>query len=245
VLVVAVAVTVVGARQRQRFAAGLAVLSLVGTVAMVVGVTRVVGYIYGYLVIWAIVLPVAALISLGLVRVPATARSVGHRAFTSTPSARLALCGVGVVASVVLAVRVVYIPALATVSNPYVARLYSLVTPKLDPTGSVLVGDNGAGTIDTRLVDTEEFIGLVNQLDRAGYHPLVNHVWKPELGPGYLTTGHEGRQIQLYLWTPASPSTPGYVGRAGDIAVLVLTRDGRPAPGRLPLSGRPIVAANA
>jgi hypothetical protein len=230
VLLIGVVVTVVGIRQRQRFAAGLAFLSLVGSVAMVLGITRVVNYIYGYLVIWAIVVPIAALISLGMVRVPSPARSAARRPFTSTASARLALCGVGVLASVVLAVRVVYIPALDTVSNPYVARLYSLVTPKLDLNGSVLVGDNGAGTLNSQLVDTEEFIGLVNQLDQGGYHPKVNHVWKPEFGPGYLTSNHDDRQIQLYTWTPTSPSKPGYVGRAGDIAVLVLTYYGQPVP---------------
>jgi hypothetical protein len=230
VLIGAVVVTVVGIGQRQRFAAGLASLSLVGSVAMVLGITRVVNYIYGYLVIWAIVIPIAALISLGMVQIPWPARSTARRPFTSTPSARLALCGIGVLASIVLAVRVVYIPALDTVSNPYVARLSTLVTPKLDLNGSVLVGDNGAGTGTSELVDTEEFIGLVNQLDQSGFHPKVNHVWKPEFGPGYLTTNHEDRQIQLYTWTPSSPSKPGYVGRAGDIAVLVLTYYGQPVP---------------
>jgi hypothetical protein len=228
VLIIGVVVTVVGIRQRQRFAAGLAFLSLVGSVAMVLGITRVVNYIYGYLVIWAIVIPIAALISLGMMRVPWPARSTARRPFTSTPPARLVLCGIAVLACIVLAVRVVYIPALDTVSNTYVARLTSLVTPKLDPNGTVMVGDNGAGTLNTRLVDTEEFIGLVNQLDQDGYHPKVNHVWKPEFGPGYLTANHGERQIQLYTWTPASSTRPGYVGRAGDIAVLVLNDHGQP-----------------
>ena len=100
------------------------------------------------------------------------------------------------------------------------------------PIGQVtaVVGDNGAGTLNTRLIDTEEFIGLVNQLDQGGFHPKVNHVWKPEFGPGYLTTNHDQRQIQLYTWTPASPSKPGYVGRAGDIAAVVLTYSGQPVP---------------
>ena len=61
---------VIGVRQRNRFASGLAALGLIGAVTTVLAVTRVVGHVYGYLVIWAIALPVAILISIGMVRPP-------------------------------------------------------------------------------------------------------------------------------------------------------------------------------
>jgi hypothetical protein len=93
------------------------------------------------------------------------------------------------------------------------------------------VNDNGAGNGLKRLLATEEFIGLVNQLDQHGYRPKVNQVWKPEFGPGYLSSGHDPRQIQLYTWTPSSFQQAGYVGRAGDVAVFVLTYYGNAATG--------------
>lgn len=230
-LAAAVATTVVGIRQRRRFAAGMASLTLIGSVAMVLGITRVVNYIYGYLVVWAIVLPIAALIGLGMVRLPLSGRNGGRIPFTSTPPARLILCGIGVLAAVVLTVRVVDIPPLATASNSQVARLYHLSLPGLDRHGTVLVNDNGAGNGLKRLLATEEFIGLVNQLDQHGYRPKVNQVWKPEFGPGYLSSGHDPRQIQLFTWTPSSFQQAGYVGRAGDVAVFVLTYYGNAATG--------------
>jgi hypothetical protein len=83
------------------------------------------------------------------------------------------------------------------------------------------VGDAGAGTPETRLIDTEEFIGLVNQLDELGYRPKVNDFWRVQFGPGYLATGREERRIGLSTWTPVSLGEPGYRGRVGDIAVTV------------------------
>jgi hypothetical protein len=230
VLAAAVAATVVGIRQHRRFAAGVGSLTLIGSVAMAVGITRVVGFVFGYLVVWAIVLPIAALIGLGMLGFPLSVRSGGRTPFTSTPPARVTLCLIAVVAAVVLTVRVVDIPPLATVSSPQVARLYHLSLPRLDHRTTVLVNDNGAGTGLNQLLATEEFIGLVNQLDQHGYQPRVNQLWKTEFGPGYLTTGADPRQVQLSTWTPSSARRPGYVGRVGDIAVMVLTGNGTPAP---------------
>jgi hypothetical protein len=95
----------------------------------------------------------------------------------------------------------------------------------------VVVGDAGAGTTDTKLLDTEEFIGLVNALDRAGYRPTVNTFWNAQFGPGYLADGTEPHQVGLSTWTPSSPSLPGYVGQVGDMAVTVTSAMGVAAPG--------------
>ena len=57
VLAAGAAATVLALRQRLRFAAGLGILGLVGTLAMVVAVTRLAGHLYGYLVVWAVALP--------------------------------------------------------------------------------------------------------------------------------------------------------------------------------------------
>ena len=220
VVAIGAAVTAIGLRQHRRFAGGLGVLTLIGCVAMVVAVTHVVGLVFGYLVIWAIVIPIAALISVGMLRFPVV-RPTAHRPFTSTPVARVLLCSVALAVGVALVVRVVAIPALGAISDPHVARLSSLVTPILSHRGTVFVGDSGAGGTANGLLDTEEFIGLVNRLDQAGYHPKVNAFWKVQFGPGYLTAGHDGHQVQLSTWAPSSPGVAGYRGRVGDIAVVV------------------------
>ena len=239
---IATVTTVLSARRRARFAIGMGVLTLVGSAAAVVGVTHVVGFIFGYLVVWVVVLPVAALVGVGMVQVPLPASWSRSTALSSTGSSpgsspgsstrspatiiRVGLCAVAVVVAVVTCIRVAAIPPLAHASDPHVGQLADLVTPLLMPGDRVAVGDGGAGTKDTQLLDTEEFIGLVNQLDRLGYHPTVNQFWKSQLGPGYRTDGTETRVVGLTTWTPASPSLPGYVGHVGDMAVTVTDRTG-------------------
>jgi hypothetical protein len=222
---------VVGGLQCNRFALGFGLLVLAGSAAVVVSATHVVGYIFGYLLVWAVVLPIAALIAPGLLTVP-TPRTDGsrraRRPLTASTSLRVVLCVVAAAMAIVVVVRVTSIPPLTGASDPTVGRLATLVTPYLEPGGRVFVGDGGAGTVDTKLLDTEEFIGLVNLLDQNGFRPTVNHVWRTEFGPGYQTTGVEGRQVTLTTWDPTSPTLPGYVGRAGDMAVTVTDQTGAP-----------------
>lgn len=225
-VLVAVAVLVVGLLQRMRFAAGIGLLSLAGYGALVLAVTHVVGFVYGYLVVWAVALPVAACIGVGMVRVPLSRGLYRRRPVTSTIGFRAGLAVVAVAAGVLLCVRVLAIPPLERVSDPDIGRLAALVTPHLDPHGRVAVGDGGAGSAKTQLLDTEEFIGLVNLLDQDGYHPTVNHFWRAQFGPGYEENGKEDHQVMLTTWTGSSPSLPGYVGRIGDMAVTVTGRDG-------------------
>ncbi len=219
-LVVAGATVVLAARQRSRFAVGIGALVLIGWVASVVAVTHVVGFVFGYLVLWVVVLPVAALVGIGMVRVPVPA--------VSGAVVRVGLCAVAVVAGVVLTVRVVAIPSLTEASDPNVGRLAALVQPRLVPGGRVMIGDAGAGSVETQLLDTEEFIGLVNLLDQRGDRPTVNAFWKAQFGPGYLSDGHEDRLVTLATWTPVSPAMDGYVGRVGDMAVIVTDHQLRP-----------------
>ncbi len=221
-LAVAAVTVAVAARERARFAVGVGVLVIVGWVASVVAVTHVVGFVFGYLVLWVVVMPIAALIGMGMVRLPVPA----ERATV----VRVGLCVVSLVVGVVLCIRVLAIPSLAEAADPQVARLAALVEPHLAPGGRVMVGDAGAGTTDTQLLDTEEFIGLVNVLDQRGRHPTVNPFWKAEFGPGFLSDGHEDRLVGLSTWTPASPGRPDYVGRVGDMAVTVTDRSGAAVP---------------
>jgi hypothetical protein len=222
VVALAVGVVVAGVRQRARFAAALGGLGLVGTAATVVAADRVVGPIFGYLVVWAVAVPVAVLIGVGMPAWPRP-RLAGGRPVSTTPAARAVLAGVAVVVAVVLSAGVLALPALDTVSDPVVGRLADLVTPGLAPGSAVFVGDNGfeSAGCEPQLLPTEEFIGLVNQLDERGYHPKVNDFWQAQFGPGYQSDGHEPTQVELSQWTPASPAMPGYRGRIGEIAVTV------------------------
>jgi len=214
---IAAVTVVVAVRGRARFAVGIGVMVLVGSIAAVVAVAHVVGFVFGYLVLWVVVLPIAALIGIGMVQL-------------TVPAVRVGLCALGIVTGVILCIRVLAIPPLAQAADPHVGRLAALVEPHLVPGGRVMVGDAGAGTPDTQLLDTEEFIGLVNVLDQRGRHPTVNAFWRAEFGPGYLSDGHEDRIVGLSTWTPASPGRPGYVGRVGDMAVTVTDRSGAVVP---------------
>jgi hypothetical protein len=222
VVLVGIAVTATGIRQRRRFATGLGALSLVGCVTTVLAVTHVIGQIFGYLVAWEIAMPIAALVGLGLVGWPGPESRIRPRLATSSPAQRLTLGGLAVLVGVVLAVRVISLPALSTVSDPTVGRLDALVTPSLSHQQSVFVGDNG---VQPLLLGVEQFIGLVNQLDEQGYNPKVNHAWKAQFGTGYLTTGNEAADIELWPWTARATGLPGYVGRVGNIAVAITRPD--------------------
>ena len=82
----------------------------------------------------------------------------------------------------------------------------------------VFVGDAGLD-----LIETEEFIGVVNELDATGHHPKVNHFWRPEFGSDYVTPGGIRCHVTLLPWSSQSPRLRGYVGRVGGIAVTVFT----------------------
>jgi hypothetical protein len=209
----ATATVALAARDRNRFAVGIGVLVLVGWAASAVAVSHVVGFIFGYLVLWVAVLPVAALIGIGMVRLPLTGVPVA--------APRMALCAVALVAGVVLTLRVLAIPSLTEASDPNVGHLAAFVEPRLVSGGRVMIGDAGAGTVDTQLLDTEEFIGLVNLLDQRGHRPTVNAFWKAQFGPGFLSNGHENRLVTLSTWTANAPALQGYVGRVGDMVVTV------------------------
>jgi hypothetical protein len=237
-LLVAAVTALVGWRQRLRFATGLGLLGLAGSVTLVWSVTHLEGHPYGYLVVWAVAVPLSSLIGLGMLRWPwsltvSPPPSARRLPLTSVGWVRTTACLVAVAVSVVVCVRVVAIPALAAESDPQVGQLRALVVPSLTQGSTVFVNDSGAGAnADSRLLDVEKFIGLVNLLDQGGYHPKVNHVWRAEFGPGFEADGHEQRSIELSTWTPSSPGSTGYLGRVGDLAVnLLTTHDPADSPG--------------
>ena len=168
------------------------------------------------------------LIGAGTVRIALPTSPSGPEA--AVTGVRVALAAVAVVVVIVTCTRVAAIPSLDHAGDPRVGQLAALVVPRVAPGQRIAVGDAGAGTVDTRLLDTEEFIGLVDLLDRSGYRPTVNDFWKAQFGPGFRTDGTEPRVVGLSTWTPRSPELRGYVGHVGDMAVTVTDRSGGAVP---------------
>jgi len=230
VLVICAVSTFAGLRQRSRFSAGLGALGLIGFIVMIGSVIQLVGPPYGYLVVWAIAVPIAVLIGVGTLQSPLSAAAFhsgsgtgqSRSLVTSRASVRVVACLIGVGVSALLCVRVADIPPLSSVSDSQVGRLASLVIPSLDRGGTVFVNDSGAGTTaGSQLIDVEKFIGLVDELDQSGFHPRVNHFWRAEFGPGFEANGTESRSIELGTWRSSSSQKPGYLGRVGDLAVTL------------------------
>ena len=175
-----------GMKESNRFAVTLGAFSLLGLLAMIVVFSRISGLIYGYLVLWEITMPIMAVLALGATLIN---RSPARH---SPPSARRSLPapvvvgGLVVVTAVILCVRMLSLPALGAVSDPKVNAVVALVRPELPRTGApVFVGDAGLD-----LIETEEFIGVVNELDATGHHPKVNHFWRSRIR---IELRHPGR----------------------------------------------------
>ncbi len=214
-----------GLKRSDRFAVTLGAFSLLGLVTMIFVFSRISGLIYGYLVLWEITMPTLAVLGLGAALITRTPtgrerRPDGKRPRTRSPVVVGALV---VVIGVTLCVRMLSLPALAAVSDPKVNAIVTLVRPSLPRTGGpVFVGDAGLN-----LIETEEFIGVVNELDAAGHDPKVNHFWRPEFGSGYVTPGGIRCHVTLLPWSTTSPHLVGYAGRVGGIAVTVTTAPAR------------------
>lgn len=232
-LVVGALVAWSGWRRRRAFAAALGAQVVVGWVVSGVAVSRITGFVTGYLVLWAVVVPVAAAISLatlpwgdgtrrlrlqgalpgGRLAVPARR---GGAARAGGPGTALAAAAVALVAGTALTVQAARLPPLSAASSPVVARLVAVVTPELRRGQAVYVGVDWAD-----LVAVEEFIGLVDELDARGFHPRVSPFWTVQFGNAYVGSGTGMATVSLSQWTPAARREPGYVGRAGGFAVAV------------------------
>lgn len=215
--------TTVGVVRRARFGTSVSVLALIGTATALLAMSQVVGPIFGYLGIWISVVPVAALIGLGLVwGAPTAASRTRGRARHRELGPMIVSAGTMLVA-IGLAFEVALGPPLAAASDPVVGQVTTLVIPHLDPNGSVDVSVNGF--VDRHCVanwvPVEEFIGVVNQLDERGFRPTVSPFWRAQFGPGYVATGHEDRQVFLSQETPNSSHLPGYIGHIGEVVVTV------------------------
>jgi hypothetical protein len=230
VLLVASACIVLGARRRQPLAVTLGIGTLIGFVFDVVSVTRIVGPVYGYLIVWMVAIPVAALIGLGAAlfgsneTVPAVlggpVGAVGVGTSVAPPVARLvrtSLMALTVAMGAILTVVTARIPPLERASDPTVARVVTLVSDHLRPgPRHVFVGDAG-----TNLTGLFTFFGLVDVLQERGYHPRVSPLWHTQVGPDYLSNGDEPVQVVLYPPSPKIRRMAGYVGAVPNADIVV------------------------
>ncbi|HEX4538780.1 MAG TPA: hypothetical protein VH112_00915 [Acidimicrobiales bacterium] len=226
-LAVAVAAVAVGVWRRQRFGLSLGVASLVGQVVSIVSATRVVGPIYGYLVLWEIALPVMAAIGLGVAllgddtrqSVERTARWPSAASKTMT-GISVALAGGAVAVAVTLGVNVAGLAQVSSLSASDVGQAWRLVEPRLSRSDmSVLV--------DIRSHDSWPLgAGLADQLTERGVRPTVPEAWVPIFGTG-TATGHEAAVVALYQRGESPPTPPpgsSLLGTAGDTVVYFSDR---------------------
>lgn len=231
VLAAGVAAVLIGTVRRWWFPVALGGLSIVGFGSAVLAGMKVVGFFFGYLVVWEVAVPVVALIGIGGlwrtvpatvagdVAAPARDEPVVEARRVHVTAGRALLLRYGIVAlavavSVISCARISALPPLAAVSDPHVETIVRLVQPSLRPGAPIFVGKEGPN-----LANTEEFIGVVVQLHALGYQPKVNAFWRSQFGSRLVSSGQERTQILLTDWTSSSAKLPGFKGRVGDIAV--------------------------
>jgi hypothetical protein len=224
--------------RRVWFALGLSLASLAGLVASVVSAERIVGPINDYLVFWMALVPAPALVALGVLVVDqlhrlhrrtapsrrAHAQPRPHtRAANRPPAWRTAGWWVLAAALVVpgLLVAVQWAPgsaALGSEGDPEIGQLSGFASSHLGPPtgGQVLVVMGNADR-------WPEAAGLILQLTREGYHPMVTPLWEFMFTARLVTTST--RQPQLVLTDPTSTPWAGATASAtfarGDVPTTI------------------------
>jgi hypothetical protein len=234
VLLVGVGATVIGVVRRQTFAADLGLASLLGFAAVIVSVSRVVGPLLGYLVLFAIALPVAALIGLGVSLLGDKQDGARPQEHTHTSSGRRSGWGLATGILALLAVLVIMAcclrvangPPLKTASFPDVAKVWMDVSTHLKPSRQdIYVAESGP----TSLQELSISWGLFDELQEHGYHPRVMQSWKWVVGGRYVSSDHERIHVLLYLPTLPVKGMSGFVGQTPDVDV-VITKSSQPRP---------------
>ncbi|HTZ08135.1 MAG TPA: hypothetical protein VMB72_03625, partial [Acidimicrobiales bacterium] len=209
---------VVGRRRRVPFAVFLGAVAVGGTAVAVVASTRVVGLLLNYLVIWALAVPVAALLGAVIAVV-----APGPAPVVASPGRRghvlaWVMAALALVAAAGFTLRQAQLPSPGHISDPAVAQIWRDVAPRLGPPGTPL----HVNTAGVDLGREQTFIGLVALLELRGYHPKVNKAWLAVFGPASLWHGARTSTRVFLAPYPQSDAGPGFVGRVGDTDVVVL-----------------------
>jgi hypothetical protein len=227
VLLVGVSAIVLGARWQMPFATTLGLLSLVGFAVVIVSVTRIVGPIHGYRVVFEIVLPVAALVGVGVALLGMDAASVQSRRRPPNPhseSASQSVLGVLVVLAVLGALlhaaRIDDEPSLQSHSFNELATVWKDVSAHLQPSSHhVYVANVASSTVWGSAI----FLGLFDELQAQGYHPRVSRIYEHLVGPRYVSSGDEPIRVALYGPSTSIERMPGYVGHTRDVDIVITT----------------------
>jgi hypothetical protein len=222
--VVAVAVAL---RRRHRFALGLGVMALVGQLASIAAVTRVVGPIGTYLVLWEIALPVVAVLALGLAIFGHGERpTVGVRdgspwtGVVVRHGLEVGLAIGTIVAASVFTVRVGQLPPISTFSAVAAGQAWEMVSPQLRSADTSVLVDLGSPA------SWPLGAGLADALDQHGVNPAVPKNWAFLFGTD-TATGREPAVVTLYERADAPPTPPPgshYLGIAGNTLVFFTQR---------------------
>ena len=215
------AALILAVRRKGPFESALVAASGLGLLVLMISVTRIVGPIVGYLLLWALGLVVAGVLGAALVASSIIADRLSEQ------GRRISIGLSGLVACVLCAgtlIHVAAMPSLATVNSPQVGSLAALASRNLPPGATVLVVDEGAGSASTWLLDAERVFGLINWLDLNGYHPKVLSSWAHLPGAGFASDGREPYEIRIKTWDSAAPTQSGYIGKVGDMAVFLIPK---------------------
>jgi hypothetical protein len=177
-------------RARRPVTAALALVSVVATAAALVSVTQVEGVLYGYLVVWTAVLPLAPALCAADLALVALARRAPSRGRAPGPLPLAA----GAVA-VLVAAALVVLPGAAPVSAE---SRYGTAALPAEVAGAL--GPPTAGPVRLRIVSSEAWpvaAGLLLALERTGYDVRVTEDWTFMFGPERASTGVEPREVLL------------------------------------------------
>ncbi|HEX3839536.1 MAG TPA: hypothetical protein VHU85_01980 [Acidimicrobiales bacterium] len=200
--------------RRRWFAFGLGFTTLVGLAVSVIAVERIVGPIGNYLGFWMQLVPVPAVVAIGVLTVearqprPAPADSPTDSPTVSPVWWRV---GIGWALAVVLVLPMVGVAGqlgrgsalVDSTGNPEIAQLTGFTTAhlKLSSARDVLVVMGNADR-------WPEASGLVLQLSNDGYHPTVTPTWGFMFTPRYVAGSAPQAQVVLTDGTGTSaPAT--------------------------------------
>jgi hypothetical protein len=220
-LVVAAAGAAWAGWRRVWFAFGLAAGSLAGLAAAVVSAERIAGPVNDYLGYWMALVPAPALVAIGVLVVDQLQRRAArtpraHAREGSGSGWRVAVswalaCALAVPALAVAVQWEAGSPALRSEGDPEIGQLSAFASSHLGPPtgGEVLVAIGNADR-------WPEAAGLILQLTREGYHPVVTPLW------GFMFTdrlvAHSTGQPQLVLTDPQPAPASGAPTASGTFA---------------------------
>jgi hypothetical protein len=229
-----VALCVAGVLLRRRAVLAFGAVSVVGLLAAVLSVTRIVGAIFPYLVGWMAVLPVPAWIGTGVLVVDVVRRRASARRAAAAPESSVGagrLVGAGALAALAL----VPVALLGTrfEHGPTVGYPDFVAAPTL--AGAVERGLHRLRSTDVvvHLTGSQSYTdgaGIVDELVKAGLTVHVGPLWVNTFGSAFAADGRETAAVVIADPTdPAAPQPPpdalsvtSFAGDAGPLRLWVI-----------------------